>query len=470
MNGLAGWPEACGLLLKLLAWGSFSMGTAAYDRAGAAARGPIDVAIIGGGPAGSTAAILLVERGYRVVLLEKEQHPRFHIGESLLPANLPLFERLGVAEQIRGIGMEKHGAEFVSPWHAQAETYLFADAWRCISPYAYQVRRSEFDEILIRRAAAAGATVIEGCRARHVEVLDNPDAVQVLAEHASGKRELWSARFLIDASGRDTLVANQLGYKRRNPKHNSAAMYAQFSGVQRAEGINAGNISIFWFDHGWFWLIPLADGATSVGAVVWPYFMKQRTKPPREFFLETIQMCGPLAKRLAQARLISQVQVTGNYSYSSVRSHGKRFLLLGDAYAFIDPVFSSGVWLAMNSAVAGAEAVDTCLRAPARGAFALRQFHRTMRRGPREFSWFIYRITNPTLRDLVMHPRNVLRIRDAVLSLLAGDIFGTTPIGPALRAFKGIYIVSSIMNVRRTIAAMRRRRRIMADSKSAVAD
>ena len=288
------------------------MGTAAFDRADAVACGPVDVAIIGGGPAGSTAAILLVERGYRVVLLEKEHHPRFHIGESLLPANLPLFERLGVAEQIRAIGMEKRGAEFVSPWHAHAETYLFADAWSCVSPYAYQVRRSEFDEILIRRAAAVGATVIEGCRARHVEFLDNPDAVQISAEHTSGKRQLLSARFLIDASGRDTLLANQLGFKRRNPKHNSAAMYAQFSGVQRSEGKNAGNISIFWFDHGWFWLIPLADGATSVGAVVWPYYMKQRAKPPREFFLETIQLCPPLAKRLGQAPLASTVEVTGN--------------------------------------------------------------------------------------------------------------------------------------------------------------
>ena len=445
------------------------MGTAAYDRAGVAECEPVDVLIIGGGPAGSTAAILLVELGYRVVLLEKGRHPRFHIGESLLPANLPLFERLGVAEQIRAIGMEKRGAEFVSPWHTHAETYLFADAWSCVSPFAYQVRRSEFDQILIHRAAAAGATIIEDCRARHVEVLRNADAVEVLAEHASGKRELWRARFLLDASGRDTLIASQLGYKRRNSKHNSAAMYAHFSGVQRHASTNAGNISIFWFDHGWFWLIPLADGVTSVGAVVWPYYMKQRTKPPREFVLETIQLCAPLAERLAQAQRVTDVEVTGNYSYASVHSHGNRFLLLGDAYAFIDPVFSSGVWLAMNSAVAGAEAVDTCLRAPAQAASALRKFARTMRHGPREFSWFIYRITNPTLRDLVMRPRNTLRIKDAVLSLLAGDIFGGAPIGPALRAFKAIYVVNSILNVRRTLASMRRRRRNIADTNSALA-
>ena len=128
-----------------------------------------DIAVIGGGPAGSTAAILLTERGYRVVLLEKTRHPRFHIGESLLPANLPLFERLGVGEQIRAIGMQKWGAEFVSPWHGRGETFRFSEAWRKSMPYAYQVRRSQFDEILIRRAAQRGAKVIE-------EVMEDDDA------------------------------------------------------------------------------------------------------------------------------------------------------------------------------------------------------------------------------------------------------------------------------------------------------
>ena len=448
--------------------GSFGMGTAAYDWSSATPRGPVDVIIVGGGPAGSTAAILLTEKGQRVVLLEKDRHPRFHIGESLLPANLPLFERLGVADQIRAIGMEKRGAEFVSPWHAHSETYLFEDAWRKSPPYAYQVRRSEFDEILIRRAASQGATVLENCRVRHVEFPDGAPTVRVYAENAGGKLESWTARFVLDASGRDTLLASQFGYKRRNPKHNSAALYAHFSGVERHADSNAGNISIYWFDHGWLWLIPLADGATSVGAVVWPYYMKRRAAPLREFFLETIHMCEPLSRRLAGAALQSEVEATGNYSYASERSHGDRYLLLGDAYAFIDPVFSSGVWLAMNSAVAGTDAVDICLRTPALAAPALRKFDRIMRRGPREFSWFIYRITNPTLRDMFMHPRNILRMKEAILSLLAGDIFGTTPIWPALRAFKGICIVSSLMNIRRTLASSRRRRRDIADADQAV--
>lgn len=422
-----------------------------------------DVVIIGGGPAGSTAGILLAQQGYDVVLLEKARHPRFHIGESLLPANLPLFARLGVDAEIRAIGMEKWGAEFVSPWHGRGETFRFAEAWDNDPPHAYQVRRSEFDEILLRRAERCGVKVFECCRARHVELGDGSALARVDAESSDGARHAWSARFVIDASGRDTLLANQLGMKQRNARHNSAAMFAHFSGAERYAGANEGNISLYWFDHGWFWFIPLADGATSVGVVVWPYYMKERKVPLRQFFLDTIASCAPLARRLSGAQLVSDVEATGNYSYTAGRTHGSNYLLLGDAYAFIDPVFSSGVWLAMNSAVSGAETVDLCLREPARAAAALRKFDRVMRHGPREFSWFIYRITSPTMRDLFMNPRNVLRMKDAILSLLAGDIFGKTPIWPALNAFKGVYYISALLSPRRSLAAIRRRRRNIQD-------
>ncbi len=361
-----------------------------------------DVLVIGGGPAGSTAAALLAQRGHRVTLLEKARHPRFHIGESLLPANLPLFERLGVAEQVRAIGMEKWGAEFVSPWHAHTQTFAFGEARDKSMPFAYQVRRSELDLILIRNAAAQGAEVVEGCRVQ--DVTFQPDGALVRARLDDGRDGTWQARFLIDASGRDTFLGNRLRLKHRNPRHNSSAMYAHFAGAHRHPERAAGNISIFWFEHGWFWLIPLADGATSVGAVTWPYYTKARKGPMEAFFLETIDLCPALAERLREARLITQVEATGNYSYVSDRTHGPGYLLLGDAFAFIDPVFSSGVMLAMTSAFAGAEAVDTSLRHPERSARALRRFDRLMRRGPRVFSWFIYRVTNPTMRAALHGP------------------------------------------------------------------
>ncbi|MEX0827626.1 MAG: FAD-dependent oxidoreductase, partial [Haliea sp.] len=167
-----------------------------------------DVAIIGGGPAGSTAAALLAERGYRVTLFEKARHPRFHIGESLLPANLALFERLGVANDVKAIGMEKWGAEFVSPWHEHKQSFQFADAIDKSMPMAYQVRRAEFDEILIRNACRKNARVVEGCQVQDVEFLPGNTGVQVQACHDDDAIETVHARFLLDASGRDTFLGN----------------------------------------------------------------------------------------------------------------------------------------------------------------------------------------------------------------------------------------------------------------------
>jgi flavin-dependent dehydrogenase len=335
-------------------------------------------------------------------------------------------------------------------------------------PFAYQVRRSEFDEILIRRAAQQGAEVIEGCRVRSVDWLTAEGApssagggglrARVEAEMDDGSVVSWHARYVVDASGRDTVLGNLLKTKHRNPKHNSAALYGHFRNATRyTEEKRAGNISLYWFDHGWFWFIPLADGATSVGAVVWPYYLKSRSVPVKQFFLDTIQLCPPLAERLARAELLADVEATGNYSYSCEKAYGPGFILVGDAFTFIDPMFSSGVWMAMKSAVAGAEALDVCLREPRKSAAALAEFDRVIRHGPREYSWFIYRVTNPQMRNMFMAPRNVMRMKEAMLGLLAGDIYGDTPIWKSLRAFKAVYYVFSTLNLKRSINALRRR-------------
>jgi flavin-dependent dehydrogenase len=284
----------------------------------------------------------------------------------------------------------------------------------------------------------------------------------VTARHADGSVQQWHTRFVVDASGRDTVLANQFGIKRRNKKHNSAAIFGHFSGAVRLPGKAEGNISLFWFDHGWFWFIPLHDGITSVGAVCWPYYMNSRHTDPATFFSDTIALCPALTARLRDATLVSPVTATGNYSYEVKRATGRNYLLLGDAFTFIDPVFSTGVLFAMQSAFAGADTVGTCLDNSRDASRALRAFDRAMRHGPNVFSWFIYRVTTPTLRDLFMGPGN-FKLQEAVLSVLAGDVFRGTPLALRLFAFKTIYYLKNIFNPNRTLSAWKKRRQMLVE-------
>ncbi len=417
-----------------------------------------DVLVVGGGPAGSTIAAVLAERGRRVVLVEKERHPRFHIGESLLPMNLPLFERLGLMAEIERIGMIKYGAEFISPYHNKSITFNFANAIDKRYPYAYQVRRSELDQILFKHAADKGAVTIEGCRVKDV-AFPPEGGVFATGEDEDGAERRWRARLLVDASGRDTFLASRLGTKERNRRHNSAAMFGHFGGARRLPGKAEGNITIFWFDQGWFWFIPLVDGSTSVGAVCRPDYFKSRETDLDKFFMDTIALCPAIAERLSAARLLGPVTGTGNYSYRAQHMSGERYILLGDAFAFIDPIFSAGVYFAMISGFLGADAVETCLDAPHKARKALRLFDSKTRRGIDTFSWYIYRATRPALRNMFMSPRNVLGIEEAMLSLLAGDVFRRSSVRKRLILFKLIYYISSVLTIRRTFLAWRQHRR-----------
>jgi flavin-dependent dehydrogenase len=403
-----------------------------------------DVLIMGGGPAGSAAGALLAEQGWHTVILEKDHHPRFHIGESLLPLSIPYLDQLGVREAVEGIGLRKYAAEFHSIDHDKSTRFDFGDAFKRDYPYAFEVRRSEFDHVLLQNAASKGALVHEGWRVDSAEAQEN-GLRTISATHDSGARDTWQARFYIDATGRDTFMADFLGIKARNPRHRSAALYAHFEGAERATGRDEGNICIYWFDHGWFWLIPLKDGTMSVGAVCKPDYLKTREVTVEQFFQDTIVLCPGVAARLAEATLASEVTATGNYSYQSRRMTGDNYLMVGDAYAFIDPVFSSGVHLALNSAFLAADAVNGLLREPKTTARRLRQFEQAIHKGLGTFSWFIYRVSTPAIRDLFMHPQNMLRVREAVTSVLAGDIFRDTPMKFSLSVFRVIYYVKSAL-------------------------
>jgi len=408
-----------------------------------------DIVIIGGGPAGSTAATLLARRGHRVVVLEKEHHPRFHIGESLLPMNLPIFQRLGVLEKVHALGVFKGGADFEADNDKGYNSFDFARALGKSPPHAYQVWRQDFDRMLFEHARENGADGREGHEVRSVEELGLHDwRVQVATDE--GKAYALRARYVIDASGRDAFLAGKRKLKRKNPEHQSAAIFGHFRNAERRPGEHAGNISMYRFDHGWMWMIPLPDGVMSVGAVCWPEYLKQRRGRTVEFLRETLSKNEALWKRLEHAELISdEVRVTGNYSYDAAQIGGPGWMLVGDAFAFLDPVFSSGVYLAMSGAEKVAEVVDGALRDPRREAALQQRLEKRMRKGMSRFAFFIYRFNGPIIRQMFRDPRNTFQIEQGVISMLAGDVFDSLKVQLRILLFRGVYAAQALLNWRR---------------------
>lgn len=416
-----------------------------------------DVLVVGGGPGGSTVATLLQRRGRRVLMLEKERHPRFHIGESLLPANLPIFDTLGVTEKVRALGVVKHGADFPRGDDGY-QTIHFRRSLGTTPPHAFQVRRDGFDRMLFEHARDEGVDAREGVKVERVEA-GRVGEVTAHAKDADGNALTVRAKYLVDASGRDTLLGNQYKLKRKNDRHQSAAIFAHYRGVEPRPGDDAGNISIYNFEHGWCWVIPLPDGVTSIGAVCWPEYLKQRRGRTEEFLAATLARMPGLMRRMQGAERVSPVSVTGNYSYACSRIGGPGWVMVGDAWTFVDPVFSSGVYLAMYGGERAAAMIDAILDDPAREAALQAQLEKHLRRGVGVFSWFIYRFGSPVMRRLFADPGNQFQIEQGVISMLAGDVFDNPAVLRKLKLFKLVHAAYSVGDLRRWLVDRLSRRR-----------
>ena len=399
-----------------------------------------EVAIIGGGPGGSTTANLLARAGHDVVLFEKERFPRFHIGESLLPHNVRIFERLGIMGALGERFIEKWGVEFVSSSGDHNRLFHFEQALTPRYPMCFQVLRSEFDHLLLREAASRGARVLEGTRV--VEANRAPDGTWRLATESEGKAAAKvEARFLIDASGRDGFLARKLGLREMDPALRKAAVFAHYRGVPRREGRDSGNIVIILMRDGWFWMIPFSDGKTSVGLVADGTSIREQGLSPEATLARAIERCPAARDRMREAERVSDVYAASDWTFACRGIAGEGYLLVGDAAAFIDPVFSSGVLLAMSS---GELAADLLHEAFVRSDLSPRRFRtyeRAVRRHVRAYYRMVSTFYGPVFPEMSFAPATRFGITESVIGLLAGDM--EPPWSTRLR-LEFFYLVASL--------------------------
>ena len=392
----------------------------------------VDVVVIGGGPAGAVCAADLARRGRRVTVFEREHHPRFHLGESLLPGSVEVLDAIGVLPEVRARFQTKRGARFVDGAdERRAARYVFAEAYHARFDHAFQVPRDEFDEILFRRAAALGAETREGWEVTRV-LFHAGRATGVAARAGDGRMETLLARYVVDASGRDAVIPRKQGPVERIPHLDRTALFAQVRGAWRDTGEREGDIQIVLFgsgvDRGWFWLIPFSDGRSSAGAVVSSAWMRGRAgMGPEALFDAAVAQAPVVGRMLGGSQRLFAPRATADFSFRVGSMRGDGWLAIGDASGFLDPLFSTGAHVAMAGGLRAAKALDEALAAGQDDAARFEAWEREMRSGTNLFLGAVQAFYAGDLTDhLFADPQHPF-LRRAITSLLAGDVFDRSP-------------------------------------------
>jgi geranylgeranyl reductase family protein len=380
-----------------------------------------DVAIIGGGPAGSTAATLLAKAGRRVIVFEREKFPRFHIGESLLPFSAQTFDRLGVREKLDDAFMPKFGGEITAACGTKGVKFYFKDGFRSQRDRAYQVTRSEFDKLLLDHARQNGAEVREQTEVTKLDFSD--DAVKIDIETVDGERSTIDARYLLDCSGRQTILGSLFSLKKTYDHLQKFSVFAHYENVERLSGKDATLIRMVRGLDRWFWTIPLTETRTSVGVVMDTATFRATKLAPQTALENFIAEQPLMVERMKNATRVSPVYAAGDFSYRNTRLAGERWLLAGDAAGFIDPVFSSGVFLAIMSAEKAADTLEEVLRDESKRSRLFNKYSRTVNRIMDIYLTFVnswYRNGKEFL-EVFLSPSDTVQIAAAVNAVLAGN-------------------------------------------------
>ena len=399
-----------------------------------------DVAIVGGGPGGSVCATRLAQGGARVVVLEKEHFPRFHLGESLLPQSLPVLEAIGVLDQVEATFLPKYGARFHDDVKGRKDRFSFDSAWNCDRDHAFQVQRAVFDKLLLDHAERSGVDVRQEWTVTGA-VRERDRVVGVHATGPDGTSVRLDATYVVDASGRDALFAHTARSTEKIADLDQTAIFSHFSGIARQPGKLAGDIDVVIFrdtDGGrpnWFWIIPFKDGQSSVGAVVSRKWLKEhRAKPASGDDLSALLRYA-IAQSTAASELLGSAtmvwpaaRATADFSYRVRDLFGKGWVAIGDAGGFIDPLFSTGAHLAMCGGIGAADALLALLALDggARSAAEhdmLEAWEKVLRAGAETFILAVRAFYAGPLMESIFVENKHNALRRSITSLLAGDVF-----------------------------------------------